>query len=237
MRSIKLHHFGEDLVAGLINKLGHEKFLDFLTGPSSFCPVRVSAEALSEKLKRISYLRTLTAKIPACESMVSLEFTHPEWTADSEHKIDVCLGSSQGSSFPIEVKMGTTGSMQSWSNFQSYMIKNPMRLRDPSTTDSTPYIDGAMSSFLADLRDETLPFKTIVRPGFEYWGLCIRRAVRNKFELTQVKDNRVENVPLIFIFEDLLEYYDTHSGTPHGEIIDQIFEDSKNCIKSEILKL
>lgn len=227
--SIKLHHFGEELITAMINDLGSKVFYSFMEA-KSFCP----GQDKNDWQKKIEILKSIGISKQPAKSMLKMKLKKKAWLTDTEHDIDVAVMGKKDECFPIEVKMGISGSVSSWSTFHAYMINSPMKKR---FLGEYIYIDGAMSSFLAGHKKKGLKGKIVESPIMPVWGLCIRKSNRKNFDKKTPK-SQIKNLPLVFTFEELVEEYNTkkRSKKAYVVLVRKILNEASSLLNNEIAK-
>jgi hypothetical protein len=244
-KSIKLYHFGEALISAILAELSLKEILEFLK-LESFCPLEESDTIRDEKIAAIE--ASIGSSLIEIETLKPIKSNFEKYIleVDTQHTLDLGIFSLEKAfCFPIEVKMGTTGDLVSWSKFQSYMVENPIKERIREKETDKHFLDGAMSSFLAGFTGSVQKEYKLVIENKEReftmsnWGLCIRRGNKKSFKKTEVKEHKIINRPLIFTFEDLIEFYnDTEKGKvkSYTVLVGDILENSKTylleCIKA-----
>lgn len=232
--NLKLYHFGEAIVASIIQMLGPDEFFKFLE-EYSFYP---GANSKTNPIIAIRSSRELIGGKSECDTHVSLN-SKKGLQFDFEHTIDVALlNTANKKILPIEVKMGTSGAVGDWSSFRRYIEKGAkLRKVKIKGGNEVTYLDGNMSSILARYNSKKEKDYYIVDAiwneelyQWDYWCLCIREEKRGDFTKRKAKGLN-QNVPIVFTFESLISYAKLKNC---DDLIYEIVKSSLTDLKEEI---
>ncbi len=230
---IKFHHIGEALVAKILLKLGKSGLADFLhENPNVIKPSGLPVLNEFISVETDNYIRV--------ERLLS---TSNAWKLDGGHKVDVSIFFLNNTCLPIEVKMGTTGLGRSWDSFNKIEKIDQKKKNNEFLKGSVPSflmkkISRDMNSQIGNMEVES-QMEGKKKSTFSSWALIVRKSQLEKFKILPEKISG--SMPIIFSFEDLLEYTKLEIKTLINELltgsVDGLVEEVQKSLVPKVEKV